>query len=200
MSRAETLNHHLLRPDIITENKVGSCFDLLRQEHRFPNQGQPCGSMGRRRGREAVQMPKAPELGAQDGGRIRVKTRTWFSQERAQKGISCPWTSLWTGGWRLGQKFKGEGTGWRVSQVQRAGSRTGQGSSKDEKSWNGEPKGSLYFLSFSLDGSHLMCLCSIDSGVTERPLSQNFRKRGKSRKRRLQPRLMSSNVPDAHPS
>ena len=71
-----------------------------------------------RRGREAVQMPRAPDLGAQDGGRMRVKTRTWLSQERAQKGISCPWTSLWTGGWSLGQEFKGEGTGWRVSQVE----------------------------------------------------------------------------------
>lgn len=41
----EILNHHLLQPDTIAENKADLCFDLSRQEHRFPKQGQECGSV-----------------------------------------------------------------------------------------------------------------------------------------------------------
>lgn len=108
---------------------------------------------------------------------MRVKTRTWLSQERAQKGISCPWTSLGTGG--VGLRMEGfPGTqgrfcAWFIGKDAQA---PGLARVPQRRRIVGmEPKGSLYFPSFSLDGSHLMCLCSTDSGVTVRPLSQNFR-------------------------
>lgn len=110
-------------------------------------------------------------------------------QPRAQAGMSSLWTSLrrpWRGGAEEGaEKFKGERT--HAGEVSGYPGQDLCGLQAEKlrlQAWPGplrtkrtgiEPKGFLYFPDFSLGGSWLTYLCSPDSWVTSRPLSQNLR-------------------------
>lgn len=109
-------------------------------------------------------------------------------QPRAQAGMSSLWTSLWRP-WRGGagegaEKFKGERTHAREVSGYPGQDLCGLQAEKLRlQAWLGtlttrrtgiEPKDFLYFLNFSLGGSWLTYLCSTDSWVPSRPLSQNL--------------------------
>lgn len=107
---------------------------------------------------------------------------------RAQAGMSSLWTSLWRP-WRGGagegaEKLKGERT--HAGEVSGYPGQDLYGLQAEKlrlQAWPGslrtgrtgiEPKGFLDFPNFSLGGSWLTYLCSTDSWVTSRPLSQNL--------------------------